>query len=238
MSFSGVVGLPWEPVPGREGIEVKSSVAFAKETDGSKMSHETEDADKKKKVRAVYISRADISRYNLTPGCEGCMRANRGDALGNHSDECRIRVERLMAEEKAPKYEKAMSRLAEEALKEDEKKEKKTRVRSSVEDYTREDWEQVAKKDEKGVAFVPSSSSTTGNEKRPAAELPDGERNSKPSHVEPSRGSKRASPSDPVSPSKKLKVDELGPATTVDLDDCVPSGKQRVFRFRTDCIEK
>ena len=45
MSFSGVVGLPWEPVPGREGIEVKSSVAFAKETAGSNMSHETEETD-------------------------------------------------------------------------------------------------------------------------------------------------------------------------------------------------
>ena len=66
MSFSEVVGLPWEPVPGREGIEVKSSVAFAKETDGSNMSHRPEDAEKKKKVRAVYISRADISRYNDT----------------------------------------------------------------------------------------------------------------------------------------------------------------------------
>ena len=49
MSFSEVVGLPWEPVPGREGIEVKSSVAFARETDGSNMSHGTEDAEKKKK---------------------------------------------------------------------------------------------------------------------------------------------------------------------------------------------
>ena len=33
MSFGGIVGLPWEPVPGREGIEVKSNVAFAKESD-------------------------------------------------------------------------------------------------------------------------------------------------------------------------------------------------------------
>ena len=100
MNFCGIVGQPWEPTPGRVWVEVKSSVAFAKETDGSNMSHDTEEADKKKKVRAVYISRADISRYKLTPGCEGCKRANRGDAPGNHSDECRIRVERLMAEER------------------------------------------------------------------------------------------------------------------------------------------
>ena len=62
-SFSWIVGLPWEPVPGREGIEVKSSVAFAKETDGSNMHHDAEETDKKKKARAVNISRADISRY-------------------------------------------------------------------------------------------------------------------------------------------------------------------------------
>jgi len=143
-----------------------------------------------------------------------------------------------------PKYEKAMSRLAEEALKEDEqrekkkqkteapkedeKEEKKTRVRGSVDDYTQEDWEQVAKKvrfNEKGVAFVPSSSSASGNEKRSATDVPAGERSSKSSHVEPARGSTRASPSDPVSPSKKLKMDELGSVTTADLDDCAPSGK-------------
>ena len=62
-----------------------------------------------------------------------------------------------MAGERAPKYEKAMSRLAEEALKEDEqrdtkkqraeapkeaeKEEKKNRVGGSVDDYTPEDWE-------------------------------------------------------------------------------------------------
>ena len=45
-----------------------------------------------------------------------------------------------------PKYEKTMSRLADEALKETEKEEKKTRVRGSVDDYTRDDWKQVAKK--------------------------------------------------------------------------------------------
>ena len=64
-----------------------------------------------------------------------------------------------MAAEKVPKYEKAMSRLAEEALKEDEQRdkkkqrsevpkeaEKKNLVRGSVDEYTPEYWEQVAKK--------------------------------------------------------------------------------------------
>ena len=138
-----------------------------------------------------------------------------------------------MAEEKAPKYEKAMSRLAEEALKEDEQRdkkkqrsevpkeaEKKNLVRGSVDDYTPEDWEQVAKKvrfSEKGEAFVPSSSSTAGSEKRPASEVPTGERDSKFSHMEPARGSMRASMSTTVSQAKKLKIDNLGSAT-VDLN--------------------
>ena len=30
-SLFEINGLPWEPVPGREGIEVKASVCFAKE---------------------------------------------------------------------------------------------------------------------------------------------------------------------------------------------------------------
>ena len=133
-----------------------------------------------------------------------------------------------MAEERVPKYEKAMSRLAEEALKEDEQRdkkkqraeapkeaereEKKNRVRGSVDDYTPADWERVAKKirfNEKGEAFVPSSSSTSGNEKRSAVDAPAGERSSKFSHVEPTRGSTRASTSVPVSPAKTLKMYDL-----------------------------
>ena len=52
--------------------------------------------------------------------------------------------------------------------------------------------------------------------------MPVGERNSKFSHVEPARGSTRASTSAPVSPAKKLKMGDLG---SVDLNDCVPTGK-------------
>ena len=36
-SLFNVSGLPWEPVPGREGIEVKASVSFAREVDGSRL---------------------------------------------------------------------------------------------------------------------------------------------------------------------------------------------------------
>ena len=105
--------------------------------------------------------------------------------------------------------------------------EKKNLVRGSVDDYAPEDWEQVAKKvrfNEKGEAFVPSSSSTAGSEKRPATEVPTGERNSKFSHIEPARGSMRASMSTTVSQAKKLKMDNLG-SVTVDLNDCVPTGR-------------
>ena len=98
------------------------------------------------------------------------------------------------------------------------------------------------------MAFVPSSSSTTrpegatpassgaggeelqqSKEKRSAAEVPEGERRSKSSHVEPPRGSTRTSPSDPVLPSR-LNVDELGSVTIADLDDFVTCGKW-VFGF-------
>ena len=66
MSFSGTVGLSWEPAPGREGIDVEFSVAFAKETDGSNMHHDAEETDKKKKVRAVFIPSRHQSLQNNT----------------------------------------------------------------------------------------------------------------------------------------------------------------------------
>ena len=50
-----------------------------------------------------------------------------------------------------------------------------------MDDYTQEDWEQLAKKvrfNEKGVAFVLNSSSTSGNEERFATDLLVGERSS------------------------------------------------------------
>ena len=69
-SLIDIDGLPWEPVPGREGIEVKASVSFAKEVDGSRLQHETTE-QKLKQPRAVYINKADVKRYAMTPGCDG-----------------------------------------------------------------------------------------------------------------------------------------------------------------------
>ena len=79
-------------MPGREGIEVKASVSFAREVDGSRLQHETTE-DKPRQPRAVYINKADVKRYGMTPGCDGCIKVNRGADSSNHSDQCRLRIE-------------------------------------------------------------------------------------------------------------------------------------------------
>ena len=127
-------GLPWEPVPGREGIEVIASVSFAKEVDGSRLQHETTE-EKTKQPRAVYINKADVKRYGMTPGCDGYLKVNRGEDSSNRSDQCRLRIEKLMSEEQVPKFEKAMKRLAEHALKEE-----KIRSRGSKQQVVRGQW--------------------------------------------------------------------------------------------------
>ena len=85
-SLIDINGLPWEPVPGREGIEVKASVSFAKEVDGSRLQHETAE-EKPRQPRAVYINKSDVKRYGMTLGCDGCLKVNRGEESSNRSDQ-------------------------------------------------------------------------------------------------------------------------------------------------------
>ena len=83
-----------------------------------RLQHETTE-EKPRQPRAVYINKADVKRYGMTLGCDGCLKVNRGEDSSNHSDPCRLRIEKLMSEEQVPKFEKAMKRLAEHALKEE-----------------------------------------------------------------------------------------------------------------------
>jgi len=77
---------------------------------------------------------------------------NRGADSSNHSDQCRLRIEKLMSEERVPKFENAMKRLAEHALKEDKRKKPRveaTTGRQRTVDDT--DWDDIGKRVSKQI---------------------------------------------------------------------------------------
>jgi len=110
-----VVGVPWCPIPGREGVEIKSQVKMAAEF-GDKMQHGGDGEPQPFVVRAVKFLKEDVRKYGMTQGRPGCTAANRNAAAVNHSDARRIHIEKLMAEDRHPRYMRAMERLAEAAL--------------------------------------------------------------------------------------------------------------------------
>ena len=81
--MKGMRGVPWEPVPGRGGIEIKSRVEMPK-TEG--MPPRIEEPPPKEYVRRIpKIKRDDVREWGLTPGCQGCVAANRGGPPRNHT---------------------------------------------------------------------------------------------------------------------------------------------------------
>ena len=104
-----------------------------------------------------------MKRYGMTLGCDGCLKVNRGEDSSNHSDQCRLRIEKLMSEEQVPKFEKAMKRLAEHALQEEKRKKPKVETatgsavlpqasRQRTVDDT--DWEDIAKRVSKQIKIT------------------------------------------------------------------------------------
>ena len=89
--FSQIRGLPWEPIPGRDSIDVPINVAIP---DEDKVVIPAAENTEKVMVRRVFkIFRTDVAEYGLTPGCKGCLAADAGHPVAkNHSAECRSRM--------------------------------------------------------------------------------------------------------------------------------------------------
>ena len=62
-----MAGLPWEPVPGRQGIEIKSDVRMQLES-GEFMKDPDTIPTRAYQRRSVKIMREDVQKYGLTPG--------------------------------------------------------------------------------------------------------------------------------------------------------------------------
>ena len=74
----------------------------------------------------------DIKKYGMSPGCAGCTAANIGTLAANHSDSRRIRIEKLMSEDRRPRYVRAMDRLAGAALRKEAQEETTTNTTAAA----------------------------------------------------------------------------------------------------------
>ena len=115
--FAGIQGLPWEPVPGRAHVEVKSH--FTIPEDDNVIIKEPE--SKELKPRRIYITRRDVSdeKYGMTPGCKGCEAANRG-LVGIHNERCRQRIEEEIRKKDPARYDRVLEKLVKHEVSKEE----------------------------------------------------------------------------------------------------------------------
>ena len=76
----------------------------------------------------------------MTPGCRGCIAANRGGPPKNHSEACRIRIETAVSAYDKERFEKALHRYTKAQAKKLEQSDKKRKMEE----------QQVGERDRKG----------------------------------------------------------------------------------------
>ena len=99
--FNDFKGVPWEPIPGREGIELKCRVNVPREGAGVEAPMIGE--DREPVHRRVRITREQVRMMGFTVGCPGCRAVHRGLPAVSHIEECRKRFEESMREHSDPR---------------------------------------------------------------------------------------------------------------------------------------
>ena len=115
-SGEGMKGVPWEPIPGREGIEIRSSVNFG--PSWTPVGEAQQGKEKAVRRRGAQIRAEDVRKYRATEGCPGCVEQERGRPGTTHKKHCRERFEKIWKEKGDPRVEKAFERI----LKHEDKK--------------------------------------------------------------------------------------------------------------------
>ena len=107
-------GTPWEPEPGRIGIEVPVQLRAWEDIEIANGPRIPDGVEPVRGTNRQWITRYDVEhRYGPTPGCRGCeyvltgLHGNRG-----HSEECRERFEKLWIEQGDIRIAREAERLA------------------------------------------------------------------------------------------------------------------------------
>ena len=106
--FNQVQGVPWQPILGKGGVDVKSSYQV-KDDEEPIAPIKTREA----LPRRIDIRRGDVAdeKYVVTPGCKGCAAANRG-STGIYNEHCRKRIEPDIAKKEPNRYNKVTEKLS------------------------------------------------------------------------------------------------------------------------------
>ena len=148
--------LPWEPIPGRGTIQIRSKI-YMPEIDTGDILDEPQ--VREPVPRRVKIGRTDLIKYGSTIGCPGCIAQNRG-GTANHNERCRDRIEKLIMQKEPERYDKTLTRLVERQVKRQDEKDRKRRREEEVQEKIK--CEKCGA--EKGYIKVVSHKDKDGNE--------------------------------------------------------------------------
>ena len=100
--ITSVVGLPWQPVPGGPGMDLRSAVRVP---EGEPIGRMPETQVREYKSRRFQIRKHDLRKHGLTIGCDGCDNfLKHPDKKGiNHSEACRDRLSQALGAEGDPR---------------------------------------------------------------------------------------------------------------------------------------
>ena len=120
--FDKFQGVPWKPVPGRDGdaIRVRASIPETRPVEKSKQL-DVEETSR----RRVRITKEMIEKYGITRKCQGCTAINRGIAKQPHNKACRARLEERLKEEGHEGLRRAEERINDQIAEKIEKKDKR-----------------------------------------------------------------------------------------------------------------
>ena len=144
-NVKSVGGIPWEPIPGREGIEIKSTVNERRDPDEEvqrTLRGEVTDIQ----TRRFRIERSDIVKYGTTNGCPGCRAANQGGRSVNHNETCRTRFSQKMAEQRDPRIQRDQEKFG--GMEEDDTASIVPEIEQDEKDSVIEEEEEVPAEDE------------------------------------------------------------------------------------------
>ena len=110
-----MLGVPWEPIPGRGVTEIKSRAHIKGVRAGENIIPEPE--VRQAVPRRMRLDVGDFEKYGFTTGCPECRSKSRMDFFVNHSEYCRQRFQEKMRVEDPDRYNRTSGGLAEETLK-------------------------------------------------------------------------------------------------------------------------
>ena len=136
--------MPWEPIPGRGRIEIKSTIKI-QENYGDVELREPE--IRAEPIRRMRITKQDLVNYEMTTGCPGRIAANRGVKGVNHTERCRKRIEGEIQKKEPQRIDNSVARMMEKQLRQEEEKKEK-----EEEEKTKDKKRRIDKPEEKAPA--------------------------------------------------------------------------------------